>query len=288
MVALLLACRPDPAAPAGPDGADEADPPYLAPPTTAPPPFDRAAVEAGLADVIALVPTLDAAPAWQVYADLRVGGDELCPPSYPYSGYEYWYAECTAASGTTFTGYAYSYDYGFGDSGWYQALYMAGSVVDPDAGTLASTGIFYHTVWARSHEVRLDGVFDWDGAVDPGTWIARGLVPSLLTTRTRAAGDRRQVTIDGGIAGFPGDPDTFEFTGVEFDTADDCAEPLGTISFRVADGHWLDATFRSSGSNPADDGPARDCDGCAEVTSLGVPVGTVWADFSPWATWDEP
>lgn len=286
MFTLLIACRAsNDAGPlrsdAPPDtGPVETTTPYLVPSTTEAPPYDVAWAQAGLEAAIAIAPGLEAATPIALYRSLRALGDDQCPASYPYDGYEYWYAQCTSDLGATFTGYSWEYTYGGGNYLW-EAIYMASSIVAPDGFTLASTGVFGHEITSvpgglQTHDVQLSGTFTWDGAGAEGTWVGLGLVPTLTTTRT-LDDDERSLTIDGGVAGIEGDPSTVEYTGVHFDTRAGCAEPVGTLSLRTEAGEWFDITF-----------DAIDCDGCGTAANRGVEVGTACADFTPWATWQTP
>lgn len=272
MLSLLLACSADPAAPDDPGTT-----PYLVVPTTTPEPFDRAWTESALASAIALAPTLEATTAVSIYRDLRALGDAQCPPAAPYDGYEYWYAQCTADSGATFTGYSYDYTYTTGAAYTYDAIYLASSIVHPDGTTLAATGSFgYELVLPangpQTHTIKLNGTYDWGG--EAGGWVGEGLVPDLETTRT-LDGDVRTLEIDGGVSGLSGAVGTVEYTEVAFTTQSGCAEPLGTISARTAGGEWFDVTFDGEG-----------CDGCGVVMQRGLEVGEACADFTAWATWE--
>lgn len=249
---------------------------YLAPPTTLTAAYDRPVVEAALDDAIARIPALDADDAIAIYRGLRALGDDDCPPAYPYEGYEYWYAQCVAASGAVFSGYSYEYAYGGGGGYSYDALYIAGAIVDPDGHRLAATGVFERTEIRGATQSRdvvsLDGVFAWEGAGGEGTWIQDGLLPGLDILRSLEDGVHR-FEVDGGIAGLPEPADTVEFTGVVFSDDDGCLEPTGTLSVRV-ETEWFDVVF---------DGEA--CDSCGAVGVRGIPVGEACLDFSAWAAW---
>lgn len=274
MIPLLFACTAGP-----PDALVSGTTPYLVPPTTTPEPFDQAWVEGSLAAAVALAPTLEATSAVTIFRELRALGDEQCPPATPYDGYEYWYAQCTADSGATFTGYSYDYTYAVGSGYRYDAVYLATSIVRPDGATLAATGTFEDELTLpvsgpQRRSVKLNGTYDWDGEVDPDGWIGQRLVPDVETTRV-IDGPERMLTIDGGVSGLAGGVGTVEFTAVAFTTESGCAEPIGTISARSAGGEWFDVAFDGAG-----------CDGCGVVRERGVEVGQACADFAPWATWE--
>jgi hypothetical protein len=274
MVFLLASCRDD-------RGAPLPSEPYFETPATTPPAFDRDEVEAGLAEAVAVVPSLEAEEAIAIYRALRAEGDPTCPASYPYAGYEYWYAQCEAESGAVFSGYSYEYGADYGGGYVYAGVYLYGAIALPDGPTLSSTGEFASTTFGRGSEGKvrtvLDGVFDWSGEAAPGGWIARRLVPGITVVRERPGG-AHVWRLDGGVSGFEGPADTVEFVDVTFDDGDGCTEPAGTISVRVAGGEWFDVTFEGDGQ---EDGEVT-CDGCGRVANRGVVVGEACADFSAW------
>lgn len=239
--------------------------------------------------------TIHGAPVRAAYDAAMTGSTGACPYVYATPDGAYWYDSCTAADGSEFDGYVFSYE----ESGlfdpssglvldyWYayggatvenaggEQLELAGSAVSVK-GTGDSNGITY-----TIYQTDVGGTFRWDGPEADGTWLSSGLDPDLISDVTSIASlDVASVFLSGGFGGF-GDGWAIAF---DANTVGDallglpCADELsGTIGVRAPDGTWYDVQFQGSDGLDPDYDPAR-CDGCGDVFYRGEAMGEVCAD----------
>jgi hypothetical protein len=297
-ILVLLAaggCAPDTPAPV----EDEEPAPYIFPEEDAPVPTLAAAdLEDAVASAVATVLDLDAAPIFPAYAAAMAGSDTGCPYYYDYQGSAYWYDQCTADGGASYSGYSFyqlyqDYDDGAGNLYNGESIYGVARIDTADGHTFeaggsaqllvatASTYTYYSSVIA--------GSFAWDGPEADGTWMAEGLSPDVTMVGYVVPAYGNYMQVDGGVSGLGGDLDTVVFDAVtifEESLGSTCpTEPGGVISVRDADGNWYDVVF----DGPADYGEVSDpalCDGCGSAWFRGEPLGEVCADFSALLDWE--
>lgn len=254
-------------------------------PETVPPTFEASALGEGLNQAISLAQTLDPSPVYELYDELMRYEDGYCPYSYGYAttyggDVDSWYAQCDAESGATYSGYAYYYLYDDSYSR-YEGLYLSASVLSPSGVLFSAQGDFEFGVSSYGNTIysyaNIDGIVDYDSDDYPGSFFAEGLAPALYIERNyRMGGGWNYLYAEGQIAGLSaGGVDAVDFVDVSLDSSYDCPEPEGVISVRSVDGDWFEITFSG-----ADGG----CDGCGEARWLGISMGEVCGDFSPWMT----
>ena len=280
-----MACAESPQAKVVSSGSATTAPVLTTPVKPDPAAWDPRGAEATLAEAITLAVQLQATPVLALWDALTLHADPSCPnPDLGDAGYyySYWYAQCVTEDGATFTGYAYYYD-DERSRYFYNQLYCAGSVVDPEGNAFTATGRWSDSITEGAQKTTmvssLKGFVAWTGDGQESNWIGQGLEPDVDFTRTlHAETGVRTLDAKGSISALTGEFGTVTFTDVSFSTDSGCLEPNGTITLRAADGSRFDLAF----------GGADCLDGCADVTRDGEPVGTACGDFSPWALWEAP
>jgi hypothetical protein len=288
--ALLAGCPADEPAPV--DETPEAPAPYIfeedAPPVAD---LDVGELEAAIDAAVDLALTLNATPIFPAYQAAMVGSESACPSYYEADGNVYWYDQCTAGTGASFSGYSFYQVYenaDFGDGALYngQAVSGVAEVVTADGYTFQSGGSAYilssATETYTAYTSMIAGAFAWDGPEAEGTWLAEGVSPDVtMVAYNTAYGNFMQ--LDGGLSGLGGALDTVVFdTVVIYEEAlgSTCpTEPGGVVSVRDASGSWYDVVFDGPAGFDAESDPSL-CDGCGEAYFRGEPLGSVCADFT--------
>jgi hypothetical protein len=312
LAAGLVACRTD-GAPAPADARADAtgDGPSAyewQPDEGAAPSFDAATVEAALADVVDGMMTIGAAPVLDTYAGLMDQADEMCPAWYEQDGNVFWYAQCTAGSGTYFDGYGFTNVYAgaelFGEGGGlWDATVVSGAATirDEDGHTFHLGGQVYDgTGWHEDGRLlwvsNVLGGFTWDGEGADETWLGAGISPGLLLYAIRYPEEAgfgvtgNYLYADGTVGGLGDAATGADLTGFSLISESlgvPCElEPGGTMSIRDADGVWWDVAFDLKATDTAWvlEG---ECDGCGAVYRDGDYQGEVCADFSPLLDWTD-
>lgn len=271
------------------------------------PTFDAATVEAALADVVDGMMTIGAAPVLDTYATLMDEADASCPAWYEQDGNVFWYAQCTADSGTYFDGYGFTNVYDdaelFGEGGgyWDATVVSGAATIRDEVGHTFHLGgqVYDGTGWGDDGRLlwvsNVLGGFTWNGDGADDSWLGEGISPGLLLYAIRypeasfgVSGN--YIYADGTVGGL-GDAatgaDLSEFSLVSESLGVPCElEPGGTMSIRDADGIWWDVAFDLVATDNAWvlEG---ECDGCGAVYRDGDYQGEVCADFSPLLDWTD-
>ncbi len=156
--------------------------------------------------------------------------------------------------------------------------YRAIFTVERDEDVFAMSDIYQEIEvldWSgiRVHQLAL-GAAIIDPEPDPGSWVARGLVPNVVRTTLDASGGGL-VLVDGSLDGLDVSYDTVWASALAMgNTATDpCPmEPEGSLAVRDPTGAWFDLRF--------DGDTGGVCDGCAEVRLADEVVGTACPDLS--------
>jgi hypothetical protein len=160
--------------------------------------------------------------------------------------------------------------------------YFATCSVEHDTQMVAMSG-FYHDLHVSAAGLSIRETL-WEGEVidagQVGSWAQRGQIPNLRRTWVDSADGGRAHGLHGALswseAEAPSGYATVWASSVWMANEagqDPCvSEPLGTLSVRDTRGSWFDVVF------DGDDGGT--CDGCGEVSTTGVVVGTVCPDLS--------
>jgi hypothetical protein len=326
----------DPTSPGtDPDAPDQPSDPSTAPDPVDPsnyiheteavePALTLAEIEQGIMDAILTVQTLDPAPLHESYRDAQAygaptptelgtidtGGDpgaEDCP-NYDWDYYwenhrDYWRDACTVAAGASFSGYAYSYDFGsYTDAsetynyGGYAYYNGSAKVVDGVGYTFTGSGT--SSYYEREHTTSLDttfysslsGNFRSDKPAYADTWLAKDLNIALYLYATRYAADGSLfIQVSASVSGLEGTINAirFEDTILYSESLGSMCElePSGKISLRGPEGHWYEAEFHGpkywgAGAFPPD------CDSCGPVYFRGQLLGEVCPDFSALRDWE--
>jgi hypothetical protein len=251
---------------------------WTVPEATEPPPFDPVALGAGLESVLVQVLDLDPDAVFASYDAAMAFTGGGCPNTYgtPY-GYgwlEYWYAQCAAPSGATYSGYVSDYT-----DGSYRGLYTSATILTPDGYELTGAGYFASSIAQygpdRYTYVYLDGILQYDGPEAEGTWIESFLQPHQLAISRGDAGNGswHTVYVDGQYTGAAGAIDTVDFAALSVNSYYGCDEPTGAVAVRTTEGDWFDLDYTGS---------ADPCDGCADARWRGLDVGELCADYTLW------
>lgn len=268
--------------------------------------FDAEALEAAVQSALFRIRDTTAAPVLAAYGSAMQGQGDYCPDYYAgEDGSIYWFDYCTSEYGTSFNGYAFSYDYvDYPDGSGYlyngDAVFSAATIETADGRTFSGAGTAYGLIasWpveGEAHKVYytvLEGSFEWNGAEAEGTWIEEGVNPDLSVQLAQFDDypDIRVAYVVGGVTGLDEDFDTVVFDDValwdEALTTSGCeAEPSGSVSIRSPDGDWYDVLFDGPIDEEAEVVPGT-CDGCGTAWFRGEQVGAVCADFSELLGWE--
>jgi len=265
-------------------------------------------IEESIREVLEVVVWTNPMELTAFYEDARLdGGDDDCPYYYKdeggenYYGYDYWYDSCTADSGSTFSGYAWSYYYEPYDSGSYiydDQAYLSsyGSITDRLGNVMDLSGSFYHYSYGyRNSATRygyayLIGDARWSSEEAEGSWLASEYSLNLTYSWGYYPSEPGYyIDLSGSISGLTGDTNAALFEGFYLGSASvgsDCElEPSGTLSVRDGDGEWYHVEFQG----PAWSGApvfSPECDGCGDAFYRGELLGEVCPDFSPITQWE--
>ena len=273
-----------------------------------------AEVEAGISLAIDAVQAIDPAPLHALYLQVQSDGDSSCPHydeeyALDYPDREYWRDACVVTAGASFSGYAYSYDFGsYIDSSetydYTGYAYYNGSakVVDGQGYTFMGAG--YSSYYER---LRIDGGYSQfynslvgnfrsDNPIYADTWLARDLNISLYVYGTRYEEDgygsidgSASVYYNASMSGIEGDinavrlDEVYIYPETEGSMCD--LEPAGAISLRDEAGNWYEVEFDGPKYSGAGAFPP-DCDGCGRVYFRGELLGEVCPDFSAIQHWE--
>ena len=301
LVLLVVSCAKDADRDKDKQPAVEDPSPYVVDETSSPvPTADLAEIGSALQAGIEGIVELGAPPIRDAYNTVMTESSLICPGTFSGPDGDYWFDDCTAASGATFTGYAFAYEaydlvdpyYGLTYDTWYvfgaATLFTStGQMLEIGGGaTLNEYSDGVYTQWDTS----LQGSFAWDGVGATGTWLEEGLDPDLFSTFIALPSlNQNGVYFDGGVGGLGPQAQW----AVGWDTAalndplfgSSCQdEPMGEASVRAADGSWYDIRFHGSDEYGNTTGP---CDGCGDVFFQGEAMGEVCADFSSWLGWGD-
>ena len=269
--------------------------------------FYAEAVEAAVAEVIALARTLHAAPALAAYYDVaqHMSGD--CPAWYTSEdGLDYWYDSCTTEAGAAFEGYAYTVPYdeetyptgyadGDGNHWWGLQFFGVASAVTPEGDSFTANGsasllygytddgnnIFYSNVSQG---------FSTEGLAEEGSWLANGMDPEMGMYAVYSPSlDGRVFVVSGRTTV---ESDTIHAVILDNITIFDASigstcpeEPAGTVSILDNEGNWYDLVFDGPDFEGGGGDPAS-CDGCAEAWVGATKLGEACVDFSGLLDWD--
>jgi hypothetical protein len=317
-VVHLLGCADQGPAPV-PDTPDPSDPTFPtetspAPWTfeddePAPGPVAPAALERALQVALVQILTYDARAIVDPYlARYAESATPACPGAIP-DGYgnEYWATGCNADDGTYFGGYitqSVFTDVYSDDGGIYQSGATLGGnivLVEPDGATLDLEGTAAVVTGASLDgnvlllTSALLGGFAYDSA-DADGWLADGMQSLDVTLFVYDVVDvgGRLAVVDGAVNPFiDGETWSVQFANTAANAPIGSAcdlEPGGIVQIRDPAGRWVSLAF---------DGPILDlytgefapgdpqrCDGCADASVDGEPIGAVCADFTPWLDWE--
>lgn len=294
---------------------------------TVAPALSLSQIEAGIAEAIWTVQSIDPAPLHAVYLGAQTNGaatpTELSSledtgdiyaargcPAYDWDYYwenkrDYWRDACTVSEGGSFSGYAYSYDHGsytdWSDTYNYAGYaYYSGSakVVDGFGHTFIGAGSssYYERErtstldWTYSQSV--NGNFRTDNPLYADTWLAKDINVSLYLYATKVAETGAvYVDLSASISGLEGTVNAvrFEETLLYSESLGSMCElePSGKISLRGPEGNWYEAEFHGPKYSGAGAFPP-DCDSCGPVYFRGQLLGEVCPDFSGLREWDRP
>ena len=304
MFALLLACQPT----AEPTTVEKEQPlPYIYEEEPLPSPavdadMVAAAANAGLVRAL----ELGAAPVFPAYKAAMAAADSGCPNYYDYNGSLYWYDNCMAEGGGSFSGYSFYQLYDHMDDGAgsvYNGEGLSGvsQVVTADGHRFEAGGSAYY--YRIDHAAQspddatystwisvVQGAFGYDGTEAAGTWLTEGVAPDLTYYAAYVpALEGRTAVVDGSVGGLSGDISYLVFDNLtlwspEISTCPQ--EPGGGFSVRGSDGYWYDVTFDGA-TDWGQQVAAADCDGCGRLWFEGEELGTVCVDFSSALGWGD-
>lgn len=286
-------------------GTDSGTEPYLAEETVIEPSLDLDQIATAVTQAIASAKAVDGRVLFEGYRAGMQGRDAACPYTNPdyqtYYGVDYWYDACTAASGYSFNGYGYGYQYDpywsgtvhYSDSAY---LYGDAAITWPDGTTYTASGTASYTHYDESTydygvmSLYTFGLYEWDAPEAAGTWLADGLSTSLSVYAVdyRLWGSRL-VVFDGGLSHMEGVVNAVVFDQLYAANAaygSPCeAEPGGSVSLRDAEGEWYDVVFDGADYGSSTAFPPE-CDGCGHVWFRGEAIGDVCPDLGGLLQWE--
>lgn len=294
--------------------ADEEPGEYIHESEPVEPMLSLAQVELGISQAIQAVQEIDPEPLHSLYEQVQEDGDSACP-SYDedylldYPDRLYWRDACLVSAGASFSGYAYSYDFGayVDASETYEYAgyaYYSGSskVVDGQGHTFLGSG--YSSYYERTHVSAgyshfynsVTGNFRTDNPAYADTWLAKDLNVSLYVYGTRYAWDgdgsiegSASVYYDASMSGLTGAinairlDEVYIYPETEGSMCD--LEPAGAIALRDEAGSWYEVEFDGPKYFGAGAFPP-DCDGCGRVYFQGNLLGEVCPDFTAIQSWE--
>lgn len=292
---LLLACRDEPEK-EGSTYIDPADEVAL-------PALSTEEVQAALDEALVAIRGLDAGPVLDAYEAAMDESDGDCPTYYSTSDGDYWYDSCDSDDGARFDGYLASttYDGSVGADGvaWTGFVIQGVAAIETADGRrfVANGGagrLSAEQDGLNQFYTVVDGDFSWDGDEAEGTWLADGPMPAFTLYAWDAPGvGARAMVLQGSASGFTGEVETVVFDGVALATESagfPCEiEPSGTLSFRDADGSWVDLLWDmpyDTTTSTLGEMDEADCDGCASTWAEGEYIGQTCLDWSGLLDWD--
>lgn len=276
---LLLACADAPDAPVLGDPTPWA---YEEPAATDADPLPADALDAALGEVVDALRRIDPERPYLAYSAALAELPEGCPARSDHNNQDYDEGDCDSPDGAYY-GYELSlglYDMTLQYAGgtWHRAYqWMTGGslVRTPDGAELQSLGDCSYRDYddldgARAWDIYLWGDFSADTGDD---WLAEGLGVELYgAIRDGDAG--RTVTWSGGVTRLDGALSAFDMDALTLDDTVCTSEPSGSLRLWDTAGLWYDVAW-------------GECDGCAELSVGGTPVGTACADWASLLTWTE-
>jgi hypothetical protein len=262
--------------------------------------FDEEAVTQVLQEFILQHTTYIAVDVVDEYLSQMEGADETCPTWFEFEGQSYWFADCTADSGTSYSGYAFSYAYEqtdlYGDGNLWDAdsIYGFATIIDPD------------DQWYHLGGAALYGESETDeGVLISNSWLQGGFLMEgeqadpifeegiSLALQQYAAdytiySDARYIMFNGQLTGFGLEGEAIDMTGIFAATSmigNPCEEELvGSVRLRDTSGTWWDVEFDMDPETWEIDDEL--CDGCGTVTYDGEEVGEVCVDATELLQWE--
>jgi len=270
--------------------------------------FDKALVEAALADFVGGILAITPEPALAGYESLLDDGDARCPCWYEQDGNTFWYADCEADSGATFDGYGFYNLYEddmtvFGDGRAWDLVQVSGAATMRDAaghtfhlggdlyqGTGAGVGNDTSVSWVSG----VIGSLAWDGESADDTWLDAGVTPSLfaygISYPQGPLDAANYVMLDGTVGNMSDAATAVEFS--EFSVIDELfgnpceQEAIGAIAVRDVDGVWWDVMFDVETNDQGGWDLVGECDGCGAVFKGTELVGEACVDVSTLLDWE--
>jgi hypothetical protein len=299
LVVVLVAGCPAPG-----DAPESEAPADSAPVDTVPDPSDWSYEDPGETAGTAVAADLEAALAVMLedargrdpsvwmgsYLDQLRWGTGGCPefaPTRP--GEVRWEGECTSDRKASFDGWAVSWwdreVVGAGGEDCATILFFFGflRITDPGGTAFDAWGTVgeqdcVDDAGVRSVRAAFDGDFAWPTA-EGRPWQADAPVSWTWSVEEAAEKDGGAVALvlGGGAEALGGPIVAGELVDLRFDRTAAClTEPSGSARFWDAAGAGYVLSFD----------PELACDGCGAASSLGVSIGTVCQDWTPWFTWE--
>lgn len=311
LLSLVLACggsitAGDP--PTGGDPAGDSAPPadtgaYVVDDDTVEPALSLDEVAAAVTTAVDAAHRLDAAALFDSYDGAMSGRSASCPytnADYAAQGVDYWYDNCTADSGSHYSGYGYGYHYTDWWSGSqyhyrHNGYWFGDAKIDlPDGSTTVGSGYAYFYDYddtyygGTGYAFSIFGEFASSSPLWADTWLGDDLSVSMSLSWYHYGDDPGQLQVNGGVSHLPGSINAVNFDHVyvlsEANGSECTLEPGGTISVRDESGDWYDVAFQGPAPGSTTAFPAE-CDGCGVVWFRGQEIGEVCPDLSTLIAW---
>lgn len=280
MILAMLACAPSAATLPTVWSYDERQ--------EAPAPFSLDDLSAGVGEVVDALVAADPREVFSAFDEGWARGDEACPEVYLHNAQPVVSGDCTAASGTTYLGFALinelegiDLDYD-GARNYHERLQWTTGllrIVGDDGWTMEVLGDDLHRVYLTDDGARVIDVYLWGDFYAEGNawgdgWLGRNMGVQMYfegeirSERTTSTWDARIARLDG----------TVEAAVVALTGDDGCAvEGAGTVQVEDGEGRWYEVLFEG----------AADCDGCGDASLDGEALGELCVDQSPLFGWEE-
>jgi len=275
--------------------------------------FDLEQIKWAMEESIRIVRWVDPAKVHNSYEAVEADGNDDCP-NYDEEYFEdnevyHWRDSCAVSSGGSFSGYAYSYDYG---DHWNEnetihydgRAYFRGSarVIDGRGNTFVGAG--NSSYWERSSVwtddmtfyQNMSGNFRFDSPNYYGTWLGEDLNVSIYHYSDKYVDDgdhyggAYSVYWNASVSGLTGELSAVRLNNIYMyseNLGSMCGiEPSGSIAVRDYAGNWYEAEFDGPKYYGAGTFPP-DCDSCGRVYWRGELLGTVCPDFGLLVDWEE-
>jgi hypothetical protein len=235
------------------------------------------------------------------YLEGMEAADGLCPTWFEFEGQSYWFADCTATTGTTYSGYAFSYTYEqtdvYNDGNLWDSdsVYGYATIIDPTDQWYHLGGYAYygesqseagHIV---THSV-LQGGFLWEGQeMVPLLQDGFSLNLHQYSVDYTAYSDARMLSLSGQLTGFSEEGEAIDIESLiaaSTNVGNSCEQEfIGSLRIRDAEGSWWDLSFDIDPETwEIDDGL---CDGCGTVSRAGETFGQVCVDATEVLQWEK-